>query len=73
MDEQVNVLTHHVWMCWCGCELMYARIFGCGKLSIMATQLLCLMLVLGFAGKKRMKNDCGTDFGSRAVYTPGRA
>lgn len=34
---------------------MFTRIRGYVKLSIVATQLLCVMLVLDFAGKKKRK------------------
>lgn len=43
---------------------MFTRIRGYFKLSVMATQLLCVMLVLDFAGKKE-KNDGESGSGSR--------
>lgn len=48
---------------WCLC--------GYVKLSIVATQLLCLMLVLGFAGGKKEKNDCGSASGSHEGESTG--
>lgn len=55
---------------WCLC--------GYVKLSIVATQLLCLMLVLGFAEKKKRKMIVDLLLGLtkvrvQAVYTSGRA